>query len=219
MQMFDFEERKVNVIMFPKVILIDINYDIIKEWEKYFIIDKQNVEIVHMDFKEYMKTNGESVSAITTPGNAMGLMDGGFDKLVVEHFGKEVENKIQSIITEKFFGEQTVGTAFSITIPGTEKLLIHCPSMRVPGPIKDDNVVYNCMRSTLIEAIRAKAKNVLIPAFGGLTGRVAPDIIARKMWGAYVQVKMPHYKIGGWDTVIDYTDEKLWKALRDSLNI
>lgn len=37
---------------------------------------------------------------------------------------------------------------------------------------------YQCMRTTLMEAINKNCKSVVIPAFGGSVGRVEPDIIA-----------------------------------------
>lgn len=44
------------------------------------------------------------------------------------------------------------------------------------------------MRTTLMEAINKNCKSVVIPAFGGSVGRVEPDIIAKMMYRAYLQI-------------------------------
>jgi O-acetyl-ADP-ribose deacetylase (regulator of RNase III) len=67
-------------------------------------------------------------------------------------------------------------------------ILIHTPSMRTPEVIKDSRIIYQCMRTTLIEAIIQDVDHVVIPAFGGVTGRVPCEEIAKMMFLAYKQV-------------------------------
>lgn len=44
------------------------------------------------------------------------------------------------------------------------------------------------MRTTLIEALIQKVDSIVIPAFGGLTGNVPYDLIAKMMYLGYKQV-------------------------------
>ena len=60
--------------------------------------------------------------------------------------------------------------------------------MRLPSPIKDETIVYQCMRSTLISAIKGRIQTIVIPAFGGATGRVKPNVIAKYMKAGYEQI-------------------------------
>ena len=66
-----------------------------------------------------------------------------------------------------------------------------------------------------MEVIDNGISSVIIPAFGGLTGRVPPDVVALKMWGAFVQINMPP-TVMNWDTIIDYTDPALWNGEKRS---
>ena len=97
--------------------------------------------------------------------------------------------KVQREILEKWYGEQPVGTSMSIPIDGTsDKILIHTPTMRTPERISDSRIVYQCMRTTLIEALNQKVNSIVIPAFGGLTGGVPCGEVAENMFLAYKQV-------------------------------
>lgn len=60
--------------------------------------------------------------------------------------------------------------------------------MRTPERIVDSRIVYQCMRTTLIEALKQGVDSIVIPAFGGLTGRVPYDVIAKMMFLAYKQI-------------------------------
>ncbi len=169
-----------------KVYIIDLNHEIVSALKKEFNTEGC-AEISEDDFTHFVKTHPE-VDCIVSPGNSFGLMSGGYDKAIVDCFGPEVEKAVQKRIDESFFGEQPIGTSFSIDIPGASHKLIHTPTMRLPSPIKDPLLVYQCMRTTLMEAVRIKAKSILIPAFGGATGRVRPASLAAMMKQGYVQV-------------------------------
>ena len=60
--------------------------------------------------------------------------------------------------------------------------------MRLPSPIKDPFIIYQCMRTTMMMAINNRIKSIVIPAFGGATGRLEPRVIAKYMRLGYEQV-------------------------------
>lgn len=178
-----------------KLYLLDVNKEMTDAWYKYFK-DIEDVEIVNEDFATFMDKHSD-IEAVVSPANSFGLMDGGYDKAITDYFGEELMKNVQKSILLKWRGEQPVGTSMSVpiynrvfnTIYGSKIcILIHTPSMRTPEVIKDSRIIYQCMRTTLIEALRQEVNNIVIPAFGGLTGRVKCDEIAKMMFLAYKQI-------------------------------
>ena len=175
-----------------KIYLLDINKDMTDAWCKYFK-DIEDVEIVHDYFNNFMD-NHFDIEAVVSPSNSFGLMDGGYDKAITDYFGEELMKTVQDNILELYYGEQPVGTCMSVIIPHIchnkkfPMYLLHTPSMRTPEVIKDTRIIYQCMRTTLIEANLLALDNIVIPAFGGLTGRVSCDEVAKMMYLAYKQI-------------------------------
>lgn len=185
-----------------KIYLLDINKDMTDAWHKYFdsYIEVENIEIMNEDFATFMDEH-PNIEAIVSPANSFGLMDGGYDKAITDYFGKELMEDVKKVIMEKWFGEQPVGTSLTVPIKNrviSDKkhglfakkysVLIHTPSMRTPEQIIDSRIIYQCMRTTLIEAMKQEVDNIVIPAFGGLTGKVPYEDIAKMMYLAYKQI-------------------------------
>ena len=201
-----------------KIYLLDSNRAMTIAWEKYFS-DLENIEIVNEDFAIFMD-NHPNIEAIVSPANSFGIMTGGYDKAITDYFGKKLMKDVQEIIIRDWFGEQPVGT--SISVPIYEKriinqngiecnpILIHTPSMRTPEVIIDSRVIYQCMRTSLIEAEKLQIKSIVIPAFGGLTGRVPCKVIAKMMFLAYQQVYNKPSEIN-WRYVTDVSNELILK--------
>lgn len=166
-----------------KIYLLDINPVITTAWDQYFHGVK-DVEIVTADFASFMKQ--KEVECIVSPGNSHGIMTGGYDLAIADYFGASLTQKVQDYILKHFKGKQQVATTFIIDIPKTKMKVIHCPTMEEPSIIKDVKVVKDCMYATLIEAKKNNVKSIVIPAFGGLTGAVAPYDLAKQMYDAYL---------------------------------
>lgn len=175
-----------------KIYLLDVNEAMIDAWKRYFyptFDDVAPVEFVQSDFTSFMKTHEGHIDAVVSPANAYGLMDGGYDAALTEYFGNNLQLAVQKEIIKRFYGEQPVGTSFSIPIPDhSDMLLIHTPTMRIPSRIKDPLIVYQCMRTTLMEAIYHNCNSIIIPAFGALTGQVKLDVVAKMMYHGYSQI-------------------------------
>lgn len=182
-----YTERK-NIM---QIYLLDFNEKMVDAWKRHFhpiFDDVAPVEFVQSDFGAFMEKHESDIDAVVSPANAYGLMDGGYDGALTKYFGKELQLMVQKKIIQQFYGEQPVGTSISIEIPRHYIWLIHTPTMRTPSAIKDPTIIYQCMRTTLMEAINKNCKSVVIPAFGGSVGRVEPDIIAKMMYRAYLQI-------------------------------
>lgn len=185
----------------PFIYLIDINGRMVKAWDKCFGKEAMSMQI---EFSEFMDLHSD-VDAVVSPANSFGLMDGGYDAAITEYFGTGLQESVRRRILEEFLGEQPVASSLVVEIPGFPgKILIHVPSMRMPERIADAGVVYQCMRSALLCAVKHEVKQIVIPAFGGLTGGVPEEIVSDQMYRAYLQIKgqlrNPHMET--WETLI-----------------
>lgn len=201
-----------------KIYLLDINQKMTDAWSKLFK-DEQGVEVINKDFKFFMD-NHPKVDGIVSPANSFGLMDGGYDRAITEYFGKQLMENVQLKILIDLKGEQPVGTCMSVAIldrrmwKGSREtcaFLLHTPTMTAPEAILDTRVIYHCMRTTLLEARRLRLDEIVIPAFGGATGQVDYDIIAKMMWLGYKQVTNQPEKIN-WKYAFE-TQQKLLSAM------
>ena len=185
-----------------EIILLDNKKEMCQAWEKYFG-EFKDVKIV-CEFLEF--ANLDDVDCYVSPANSYGLMDGGYDKALTMLFEVELQRRVQDYIISNLYGEQQVGSSIIVDIPGEKKKLIHTPTMRVPARIKDPEVVYTSMRSTLICALENNVGKIVIPAFGGATGRLAPDVVAEEMFKAYIQVFKININIHSWEDLCTRED-------------
>ena len=168
-----------------KIYLLDRKHNMVKCWKKYFV-GMDDVEVVFNDFANFMEEY--VVECIVSPANSFGLMDGGYDLAITKWFGDGLMRKVQKYIVENFNGEQPVATSFLIDIGYKNIKLIHTPTMREPEAIKEPLVIYQCMRTTLLEAIKNNINSIVIPAFGGGCGSLDYDLIARMMYRGFCQI-------------------------------
>lgn len=209
--MSNFDSVRAN-IKNAKFILCDISASMCHAWDVQFNIQThlsyKNVFIRQMYFHECINRLSEdypnSKIAIVSPANSYGLMDGGYDKAITDYFGKNLQSVVQQEILNRFCGEQPVGCALSVGIPNHKNfMLIHTPTMRKPESILDNKIVYHCTRSAVIEALINECDIVVLPAFGGLTGKVPHTSVAYYMERAIAQLMTVPYNIPKWRYVYD----------------
>lgn len=169
-----------------KIYIIEKNKEKFKYLKLYFD-DISDIELINMDFITFMKNN--YVQCVVSPANSFGIMDGGYDLALTKWYGNQLQERVQEYIIKNYYGEQPVGSSFIIEAGRDNQFLIHTPTMRIPEKIKDEKIIYQCMRTTLIEALKNDIDSILIPMFGGLTGCVNPQIVAEMMRKAYDQLK------------------------------
>ena len=114
--------------------------------------DCKDVYLVNESFESFMKKNKGNIECVVSPANSFGLMDGGYDLALTNWYGEQLQEKVQEYIINNYYGEQSVGTSFTIPTNKDNQFLIHTPTMRTPEEIVDPRIIYQCMRSTLIEA-------------------------------------------------------------------
>ena len=194
-----------------KIILLDNKRPMCLAWKKYFK-DIPNVEVVNDNIEYYDLDN---IDCLVSPANSYGLMDGGYDLALTRMFGNDLQHAVQNYIIDILYGEQQVGSSIIVDIPNTNKKLIHTPTMRIPSPIVDSEIIYTSMRSTLMCALNNNVKTIIIPAFGGSTGMVPFNTIAREMYKAYIQIFNITIKVHSWrdvekrdDLMVSYVTNK-----------
>ncbi len=159
--------------------------------QKYFESEKE-VEIVCDAVEHYLSKN--FVDGIVTPGNSYGIMTGGFDKGIRNYFGLALENKIQNYIDSNLHFKQQVGTSFIIEGGKNNIKVIHTPTMEEPSEIKDLNVIYLSTMSSLKLAKKNDLNSVILPAFGGATGKVNFFKVSELMYKAFKDFKKQSLK-------------------------
>ena len=170
-----------------KIYLLDINKNMTDAWQQYFK-DIEEVEIVNEYLSAFMDSHPEVVG-IVSPANSFGLMDGGYDKAIIDYLGPKAQTNVLTTLDAVYNGYQPVGTC--LAVPFSKYVILHTPTMRTPEPIMDYRVIYDCMRSCLLKAKENKCEDIVVPAFGGLTGRVPYDIVAKMMYLAYAHLNNP----------------------------
>lgn len=170
-----------------QIYILDIN-DYKLDPVRELFADAPDVEVVCLPFHEFMEEY--DVECVVSPANAFGIMDGGYDEAITDWFGDQLQDRVQDYILRHYYGEQPVGTSFFLDADMDGQSLIHTPTMRYPHPIADPTVIYHCMRSTLMCARENGVESIVIPLFGGATGKVPPRVIAYMMHRAYEQLRM-----------------------------
>lgn len=180
------------------IILLDLDKSMCNEWTKVFK-GKEDIYIVNDNLEHFLSNN--QVDCIVSPANSFGIMDGGYDLAITNWFGRDLMHKVQDMIINEFYGEQPVSSSIIIETESNPKYLIHTPTMRYPMIVKDYEVIYHCMRNTLMKAIENNINTIVIPAFGRATGRVPNEIVAYMMYRGYISIKKPNNHIN-WSVVI-----------------
>src|SRR5688572_23643489 len=168
-----------------KIILCGLDHKLLQAWRQFFS-DEKEVSIVEADITTL------ECSAVVSPANSFGFMDGGLDYALSERFGWDLEKKLQKQIKELPEGELLVGQAILMETGDAEiPFLISAPTMRVPTNFNIDTSVnaYLAMKAILIKAKNDnRISSVAIPGLCTGVGRMQPMIAARQMFQAYKEI-------------------------------
>jgi O-acetyl-ADP-ribose deacetylase (regulator of RNase III) len=188
------------VSQIKKIILVDINRQIVDEWRKVFGA-LHGLEIICGNIFD------QEVDAIVSPANSFGYMDGGLDGKIRDFFGQQIEEKVQSKIRTDFSGEILVGQSFSIETKHQKiRHLIVAPTMRLPSSIVGTVNAYLAKKSILKTLLAEDSiRSIAIPGLGALSGKLEPRIAAVQMFYAYSDVILGNTpKVQGWWELRDY---------------
>lgn len=151
---------------------------ILNIYDQYEESDIQFLEYCKKDFRKLKA--GEDYDCIITPGNAFGIMDGGFDKVVLDKYPLAQEI-VQRTIKNFYGSECPVGA--SILVKLSHKVsLVYAVTMRFPGPLASKDIAYTAALSAFsaIESYNKamvanlRIKNVAMPLLATTTGGYPP---------------------------------------------
>ena len=155
----------------------DINptlVEIVKLWGKDVFEEVENCSIV-----------SKTATAVVSPANSFGFMDGGVDAVYTNYFGGHVQKSLQKDIQQLCASrELLVGSALAISTGSTIiPWVISAPTMRRPRMIEDFLDVYLATRAAAIVALDTLPQNALVafPGMGTGAGCVPPAIAVRAM--------------------------------------
>ena len=168
-----------------KIRLLATDAALCTAWEKEFK-DVQNVSIEHTGVFD---NPNNSADAIVSPANSFGFMDGGIDYIYSEHFGWDLQKRLQEQIRYQYHGELPVGCAL-IVPTGNDNIpwLISAPTMRVPLWVTDTPNAYLAFRAALLAAVSKGFQSIICPGLGTGAGCMPYEKCARQMRQAYNDV-------------------------------
>jgi len=181
-----------------KLILRDLKQDLVDAWEGWFKDEPGEISVERADIFD------GPADCIVSPANSFGIMNGGIDQLYTDRFGLVVQERIQKIIKEEYWGELPVGCA--VIVPTDDKEFPWCacaPTMRVPESVGNTLNAYHAFRAVLmaVEKHNRKAeekleewrhgmhlrrprdliKSIVSPGLGTATGKLEAELCARQM--------------------------------------
>ena len=177
-----------------KITLIDTSVSVVKAW-KTFCSEIPDVEIKQGSIVE------EKCCAVVSPANSFGFMDGGVDRVLLQHFGNSLQQEVHRFLQEHYFGEMLVGQADILsTSHSTIPFLVVAPTMRVPMKLQDSIHPYLAMRAILLllrhglfregkfqgQPLYKHLKKVAIPGLGTGVGQVSPQTSAHQTHQAFL---------------------------------
>jgi len=162
-----------------KLHLVDLNAPLVAAWRREFQ-QFPEVEICCGDILEVATT------AVVSPANSYGFMDGGIDRAYATFFGPAFERLVYDTITRRPEGFLPVGAADIVsTNHARVPYVILAPTMLMPEHVPASHS-YRALRAALRVATRvSEIKNLYCPGLGTGVGSVEPNDAAREMAAAY----------------------------------
>jgi O-acetyl-ADP-ribose deacetylase (regulator of RNase III) len=146
--------------------------------------------------------------AVVSPANSFGFMDGGIDAAYRNHFGPEIQERVQQVIAVRHHGELLVGAADIVeTGDNCIPYMVIAPTMRVPMVLADSVNAYLAARAALMlvthgrfqsgpesgKPITERIRSLAFPGLGAGIGQLGPNTCARQVRVAIDEVLLDRY--------------------------
>jgi O-acetyl-ADP-ribose deacetylase (regulator of RNase III) len=163
--------------------LVDRSASIVDAWRSAFA-GISDVDILQADILAVAHT------AIVSPANSYGYMNGGIDLAYRHFFGVGIESAVQAKIKEVAGAYLPVGRALLVETQHERiPYLISAPTMFLPEPIPAENCRLAMEATLRLARLHPnECADVFCPGLGTGVGRVPPDEAAAAMKSAYVGV-------------------------------
>ncbi len=177
-----------------KLHLRDRKIEMVNAWLEVFD-DVPDVTISHSeDFFAGMKED-----AVVSPANSFGFMDGGIDDLYSIHFGRDLQDRLQAMISGMAMREVIVGDAVNVKTGDTSiPLMICAPTMRVPSNVADTANAFLATRAALVLAQALNLNSILCPGMCTGVGRMPAKRCAIQMRAAWDHVMSEYVAPATW---------------------
>lgn len=178
-----------------KIILADVRPQMIDSWTRiYFGLDSKT-PIIQGDIIDAAILHG--ATAVVSPANSFGFMDGGVDLRYRTYFGKSAEERLINKIRTQLDGELLIGQA-TFVMSGRKSIthIIAAPTMRVPQNVRYTVNAYLAFKATLRQAKLLNVECLACPGMCSNTGGMPSDVVAMQMFRAYEEVilgQVPKY--------------------------
>lgn len=189
-----------------KLILCDPNRALCDEFEKAFKFP--DVEIVCDVFQNIQ------YDCVVSAANSFGLMDGGIDGAITDHYGLGLQDEVQRRIIDDYAGEQPIGTCLLVPAHrnGILQYVAHTPTMRIPMDISETENVYQAMRAMLMRVhkhneIHHDIGRVACCGLGALTGGMPLERVAQQMALAYAYFILPRPSALDWTYAVEISSQ------------
>lgn len=184
-----------------RLTLIDRNTEMVAAWKNYFGKDKYTT-IIKGDLQN------SNQSAIITAGNSFGLMSGGVDLAIAEHY-LGIEHEIQKEIILHHGGELLVGNCVHVKHKQTGQIIIYAPTMQLPNNVSNTTNAYSALYAALNAVKQLNKKlhqkqgrylnSVACPGLCTGTGQMDYNEAARQMYKAWENYQKNPVKLS-WST-------------------
>ena len=181
----------------PNIILTAVDSELAEAW-RGIAADLDGVQVHEGSIFDV------DCDAVVSPANSFGFMGGGIDALYLDHFGLELEARVQEAIRDHHQGELVVGSALVVeTGSKRPRFLIAAPTMRVPMVLDDSVNPYLAARAALLLIVKGSLapilrdgsstnppiQSVAFPGMGTGVGRMPAEVCARQVREAILEVR------------------------------
>jgi len=166
-----------------KLRLIDLNPDVVAAWRVAFA-DHPEVEILQASILDVATT------AVVSPANSHGFMDGGVDRVYLARFGPQLQDRVREMIHRRPEEMLPVGAAELVaTRDPNIPWLIVAPTMETPGAVPAMNAGRAFAAVLRLANRHPELGEICCPGLCTGVGQVSPADSAEFMEGSYTNWK------------------------------
>ena len=166
-----------------KIYLYAIDKALADAWQAYLPAELQDsIEIRQGDILSGQAT------ALVSPANSFGFMDGGIDLYYSQRLGWHVQTRLQEQIKSLPMQELLIGQALAVPTDREQyPWLISAPTMRTPCVLSDEMLanVYLATKAATLCTLDRGYESMAFPGMGTGTGGVKAEVAAKLMFTAF----------------------------------